>query len=112
MEGREGALQTAGSWSRRDTFGLTTRLDSGKVGAACVWRTPSEWTGRRYHLGNNKDVFDAGVYAVFQALSIIDQGKGGGHRYTVFVGSTLAIGRAESTRQGATGVGGAGEGSR
>ena len=32
---------------------------------------PWGWTGRRFHLGNNKEVFDAEVYAIYQALSIM-----------------------------------------
>lgn len=43
------------------------------VGAACTWRTPSGWTGQRYHLGINKGVFDVEVYAIYRALRILDQ---------------------------------------
>ena len=35
--------------------------------APCVWRSPGEeggWTGRRFQLGKNKEVFDAEVFAV------------------------------------------------
>ena len=103
VENREGALQTASSWSGRDTIWTNrSRLDSGKVGAACVWRTrvpadgPSKWTGHRYYLGNNKEVFDAELYAIFRALSIIDQRQKCGHRYTIFGDSTAAIDRIRS----------------
>ena len=66
------------------------------MGAACVWRTSSGWAGRRYHISDNKEVFDAEVYAVFQALSIIDQRQESGYRYTAFVDSTSAIERVRS----------------
>ena len=51
----------------------------------------SEWTGYHYYLGNNKEVFDAELYAIFWALSIIDQRQETGHRYTIFGDSTAAI---------------------
>ena len=109
MESREGALQGAGlrtlqsaglrTYSPGDSDTIWTdgsHLDCGRVGAACVWRTPGGWTGRRFHLGKNKEVFDAEVYAIFQALSIINQRQERVHRYTVFVDSTSAIDRVRS----------------
>ena len=70
-----------------------SRQGSGAVGAACVWRTQQGWTGRRYHLGSNKEVFDAEVFAVYRALSVIDQRQEQGRRYMIFVDSTSAISR-------------------
>ena len=35
------------------------------VGAAYVWSTPGGWTGRRYHLGTNKEVLDAETFAIY-----------------------------------------------
>ena len=46
------------------------------VGAACAWRTQERWTVPRFHLGNNKEVFDAETFAVYQALSAFDQRQG------------------------------------
>ena len=73
-------------------------LRSGSVGAACAWRTPGGWTGRRFHLdlGNNKEVFDAEVYAIYQALSIMDQRQETSQRYTIFADSAAAIERVRS----------------
>ena len=34
---------------------------------------PGGWTGRRFHIGSNKEVFDAEVYEIYQALSTMDQ---------------------------------------
>lgn len=45
-------------------------------GGMCLENTPG-WTGRRFHLGTNKEAFDAEVYAVYQALSIADQRQEG-----------------------------------
>ena len=56
-------------------------------------KSPGGWTGRRFHLGSNKEVFDAEVYAIYQALGTLDQRQEGGHRYTVFMDSTAATDR-------------------
>ena len=75
-------------WSQgetRDTICQWTdgsRQGSGKVGAACVWKTQEGWTGRRFYLGSNKEVFDAETFAVYQALCAFDQRQERGHRYT------------------------------
>ena len=71
------------------------------MGAACVWQSPSgDWTGRRYHLGTNKEVFDAEVFAIYQALRVIGQRQESGHRYTLFVDSTSAIDRVRTDALG------------
>ena len=88
-EERAGALTTAREWSHRDTVwtgGL--RPDSGEVGAACVWRSPSGWLGYRFHLGMNNEVFGAEFFAIYQALRDVDRRRGSGHLYTAFVDST------------------------
>ena len=61
---------------------------------------PEGRTGRCFHLGNNKEAFDAEVYAIYQALSIIDRKQESGHWYTVFVDSTSAIDRILSDALG------------
>ena len=35
-----------------------SRLGSGRVGAACAWKTRESWAGRCLHLGDNKEVFE------------------------------------------------------
>ena len=54
---------------------------------------PDGWEGRCFHLGDNKEVFDAEVYAIAQAIEVIDQRQERGHRYTIFVDSTSAVDR-------------------
>ena len=94
MESREGVLQTAFSRMRRDTIWTDgSRLDSGEAGAVCVWEIPSGWTGRRFHLDSNKEVFDAEVNAICQALCIADRREESGRQYTIFADSTAEIGR-------------------
>ena len=73
------------------------------MGAACVWRSPGEeggWTGRRFQLGKNKEVFDAEVFAVWQALRALEQRNEHGREYTVFVDSTSAITRVRDDARG------------
>ena len=87
-------MDTAGSWRRGNTIWTGgSRLGNGSVEAACAWRTPEEWTGRHFHLGNNKERFDAEVYVIYQALSIVDQRQETGRQCTIFADSTAAIER-------------------
>ena len=92
---KEKALRTAKGWDRPNTvWSDGSRQESGAVGAACVWRSPEGgWTGRRFQLGTNKEVFDAEVFATWQALRILERRKESGRRYTIFVDSTSAITR-------------------
>ena len=79
------ALETVRSWRVRDTIWTDgSRLDSGRVGAACAWQIREGWTGRRFHLGDNKEVFDAEVFAIYQALRIFEARQQSGEEYTVF----------------------------
>ena len=73
------------------------------MGAACVWRSPEEeggWTGRRFQLGKNKEVFDAEVFAVWQALRALEQRSESGRDHTIFVDSTSAITRVRDDARG------------
>ena len=47
-------------------------------------------------LGDNKEVFNAEVYAIPQALEILDRREERGRRYTDFVDSTSAIDRVRA----------------
>ena len=64
------------------------------MGAACVWRSlEGGWTGCRFQLGKNKEVFDGEVFAIWQALLALERRNESGRRYTIFVDSTAAITR-------------------
>ena len=41
-----------------------SRLEDDRVGAACSWQTASGWTGKRFFLGSDKEVFDAEFFAI------------------------------------------------
>lgn len=66
----------------------------------CAWHSPGGWTGRRYHLGNNKEVSGAETYAILRALKIFDRGQESGRSYTIFADSTAAINRVKSDAVG------------
>ena len=71
------------------------------VGAACVWRSPKGgWTGRRFQLGKNKEVFDAEVFAAWQALRALERRNERDREYTIFVDSTSAITRVQDDARG------------
>ena len=74
-------------------------MGSWKVGAACAWYRQG-WTGKRFLLGNNKEVFDAEVFAIYQAPKIFEARSGTGRRYTIFSDSQSAIRRALSDSLG------------
>ena len=94
IDSRVQALEIAKSWTADNTLRTDgSRLECGRVGAACAWTTPQGWTGQHFHLGSNKEVFDAEVFAIYQALRVIDQRQETGRNYTIFVDSTSAIER-------------------
>ena len=55
---------------------------------------------RRYRLGNNKGVFDAELYALYQAAKIFDEGNEHDQAYTILSDSTAAFERAKSDEMG------------
>ena len=102
MVEKEEALRTAKEWDRPDTVWTDgSRQEDGAVGAACVWRSPEGgWTGHRFQLGKNKEVFDAEVFAVWQALRALEQRSRHGREYTIFVDSASAITRVRGDARG------------
>ena len=90
-------LRAVYSWRARDTIWTDgSRFDIGKVGAACAWRARENWTGRRFHLGNNRGVFNAEAFLIYQALKVFRARQKSGCKYTVFSDSQSAIRRALS----------------
>jgi ribonuclease HI len=74
IESREKAEQTALSTKEPEIRCIWTdgsRDDLGNVGAAVAWKEGTEWTGLKYRLGRNKDVFDAELFALLRATIMI-----------------------------------------
>ena len=100
MESKEEAINTARGHRVANTVWIDgSRLENRRVGAAFVWRSGGHWAGRRFHLGTNKEVFDAEVFAIYQALLWIE-GQGVGGRFTIFADSTAAIERVRTDTLG------------
>jgi hypothetical protein len=74
IESREKAEQTVLSTKEPEIRCIRTdgsRDDLGNVGAVVAWKEGTEWTGLKYRLGLNKEVFDAEVFALLRATSMI-----------------------------------------
>ena len=102
--GESEALYTAQNWieAGHDTIWTDgSKLNSGRAGAACAWQTVQErWTGRRFYLGDNKEVFDAEVFAILQTLRVFDERGQAGKEYTVFSDCQPAVQRARLDQLG------------
>ena len=86
------ALETAQNWRTGGTIWTDgSRLGNGGVGAVRTWKTREGWTGKRFRLGNNKEVFDVEVFAIYQALRIFEARQDTGQKYTVFSDSQSSI---------------------
>ena len=74
VEKKEGALRTAREWTEHQGTVWTdgSRLESGAVGAEVAFRAGDGWVKKGTYLGKNKEVFDVEVFAILQALDIIN----------------------------------------
>jgi hypothetical protein len=99
IESREKAEQTALSTDEPEMRCIWTdgsRDDLGNVGAAVAWKEGTEWTGLKYRLGRNKEVFDAELFALLRAtIMIADQVKDmiseGVQKIIIFTDSQAAL---------------------
>ena len=83
MEKREETIATAKGYRQANTVWTNgSRLGDKKVGAAFVWQPASGWSGRRFNLSMNKEVLDAEVLAIYQALLWIEGHRDPGPRAT------------------------------
>ena len=94
---REEALRVADEWQETRNTAWTdgSRQENGGVGAAVAWFDTEQdrWTGEGWHLGNNKEVFDAEVYTVFRAVRRFAMRDEEDQWYTIFADSSSAIKR-------------------
>ena len=101
IEKKEEAINTARGHRLANTVWTDgSRLESKRMGAAFAWRSPVGWSGHRYHLGSNKEVFDAEVFAIHRALLWLKGRQGTGRRFTIFADSTAAIERVRTDALG------------
>lgn len=79
-----------------------SKLESGKVGAAVVWRNTAvdNWKSCKLALGKNKDVLDAELWGVSEALGIAlrETAPRKAYKVTVFSDSQTAIRKIQATK--------------
>jgi hypothetical protein len=67
-------------------------LEDGIVGCGVVWREDEgHWQGKYFYLGRNKEVFGAGLRAIYKAMTRFCNEVTLGHRYIVFADMQVAI---------------------
>ena len=90
---KEEALQVAQEWTdlERTVWTDGSRLENGRVGAAWAWWQEGGWRGDGSFIGTNKEVFDAEVYALLEAIRLLNSRGETGAGYTVFSDSQAAI---------------------
>ena len=104
VEEKEDALRAAREWSEEDQKNTVwtdgSRLESGAVGAAVAFREGCSWKREGTYLGKNKEVFDAEVFAIGQALRVFNDRDDENIRYTIFSDSQAALSRIQHDRTG------------
>jgi ribonuclease HI len=99
----EEAWARAMPWTdRQDTVWTDgSRLEDGRVGCSMVWEEEEgRWNGQAFHLGTNKEVFDAELYAIFRAMVRFAQRKESHRHYTIFADARAALQRCADDTAG------------
>jgi len=79
-----------------------SRKEDEWVGCAVVWEEEGRWKKRRVHLGRQKEVFDAEMYAMSEAMKIADEmaEEKKVTRVMVFTDSQATLRRIQSDKPG------------
>jgi hypothetical protein len=82
-----------------------SRLDTDFAGCSVAWRdTNRQWQSLRYHLRNRKEVFDAELYAIAEALKIANRrnirNPDNVDKVIIYTDSTSALRRIQDPRPG------------
>jgi len=103
IEDEEQAMEEA----KREREGLVLWTDGSRkedewVGCAVVWEEEGRWKKRRVHLGQQKEAFDAEMYAMSKAMKVADEMAEGKEvtRVTVFTDSQATLKRIQSDEPG------------
>ena len=113
IEGEKKALNTAKGWKDEEATTFWTdgsRDEEGHIGAGVAWwqedEEKSQWgeysyRGDDFYLGNNKEVFDAELYAVVMAIKRAAQRETiRSRRVAVFTDSQATLTRIQSDQEG------------
>lgn len=60
----------------------------------------ARWTGRSYHLGRNKEMFDAELYALYRASKILEERGEESQNCIIWTNSAAALNRTASDEMG------------
>jgi ribonuclease HI len=72
-----------------------------KIGCSVVWQENNrEWAGQKTHLGTNREVYDAELYAIEQAICRFTERDHKNRHYTIFSDSKSAIERCRNDKPG------------
>ena len=80
VEEKEEALKTVREWLELQGTVWTggSRLECRSVRAVLAFKVGDRWVKRGTYLGKNKEVFDAEVYAILQAVRFLNDREGRG----------------------------------
>ncbi|KAI5788746.1 ribonuclease H-like domain-containing protein [Pyronema domesticum] len=97
------AMKVAEEWKDREDTAWTDRfrLEDGRVGCGIAWQDENEdWIGLITHIGMNKEVYDAELFAIEQAMRrFVNRGQQHQH-YTIFSDSQSALERCRNDKPG------------
>jgi hypothetical protein len=97
------AYQVAMEWTEKQDTAWTdgSHQEHGRVGCAVAWQEANgNWTGHTTHMGTNKEVFDAELEAIGQAMRTFAQRNQTNRHYTIFSDSQAALHRCSNDRPG------------
>lgn len=81
-----------------------SRLETGNLRCSVVWRAPDgSWKTQKTHLGKNKETFDAELFAIAEALKLVNRkviGNHATHLVRIFADSTAALKRIQEDNPG------------
>ena len=102
VNSKEEAFRVAEEWDDQFSTVWTdgSRLSGGEVGAAIAFWTGKGWVKRGTYLGQNKEVFNAEVFAILQGVKLLNERAEAGRHYTLFSDSQVAILRIRHDRSG------------
>lgn len=74
MEEKSKAIKTAkGDQADFTLWCDGSKLDYGGTGAAVVWKQDSDWLTQKTTLGKNKEIFDAEIWGISEAVKVAEQ---------------------------------------
>jgi ribonuclease HI len=97
------AYQVAIEWTERQDTASTdgSRQENGQVGCAIAWQeVEGHWTGLTTHIGANKEIFDAELETIGQAIRRFAQRNQTDRHYNIFSDSQLALRHCSNDRPG------------